>query len=68
MRQIPHIRQIVSFVFALVFDIDFLTGVFGELKTPGKSTMELPGDEIILKNTLLAYKHGGNGAECGTTQ
>ena len=67
MRQIPQIRQTVSFVFALHFDIDFLMGVFGDLKTPGKSSTELPGVENILKITLLACKHRGNGS-AGTTR
>ena len=60
MRQIPQIRQIVSFIFALHFDINFLMGVFGDLKTLGKSSTELPGVENILKIMLLACKHRQN--------
>ena len=55
MRHMLHTRQIKSFDFALVLEADFLTGVFRELKTSGKSLIELPRVKIIKNITPLAY-------------
>ena len=51
---------------SFVFDVDFFTGVFGDLKTPVKSTIELPGVENILKffeNHISAMSRANTSSE-----